>query len=648
MIAVLGLLAALVAPQDTLGLSPRARAMLDRFVPPVNGEVSIATRFSDDTVWLGEQVELVTATWFPRSLRERLRRQPSLRTPALSGLWSSPASTSPELADTRRVSGLVYDLFVSHQTLFPLGAGTIEAPPAVLTYAVPSSSSFFAPEERQSLSSRSARLVVRAIPAALAARLGSGPTARNMRVQWSLPAGSAAAGTPVSVELVVSGEGNVSLWPVPEVAWPATVRVYAEPTEEHIRRPGGMVSGEKRFRFTLVADSAGVVTLPRVRYPHFDPRRVQVVIATAPAVGLAIRPPGSTPDRVAIPASRELRVPLASRLVRDWWPLLLLVAAAPLLVLVIRRRRPVAVSVDRPASLEAELRALLGRPDDATPSRVGVALRRRGATREDAELVRQWLAGVERHRWAAGHPPRPDDTRVAAVLARIRRLGRTTATAVLVAAACTAPLHGQWQEAIERYQANDGVAAEPLFAQVTEQHPASPDAWLDLGAARWLLGDDVGSVAAWLQGLHVAPRDRRLHGALGEVANLPASVRGLAPVVPLSRDELLIVALLAWPLAWLTWRRFRRTARVAAATCLLAGAIAAARTASEARDLGLVRAGAVLRVSPVATAPQLTPVPAWSVARLDRREGGWWLVRLDGNRRGWLPANRLAALSRLD
>ena len=187
MIAAITLLAVL-ASQDTLGLSPRARGMLDRFPPPGEGQVSIATRFSTDTAWLGEQVELVTAAWFPRELRDRLRRPPTLRAPSLGGLWSAQPQSTPILAGTRVVRGVIYDLFVAHQTLFPLSAGLTTSPPAVLTYAVPTSVSFFAPEERQSLSSRAVSLVVRAIPPRAAATLGTGPTARELQLTWRAPA----------------------------------------------------------------------------------------------------------------------------------------------------------------------------------------------------------------------------------------------------------------------------------------------------------------------------------------------------------------------------------------------------------------------------------------------------------------------------
>ena len=185
----LALVAALVMQDTNTALSPRVRAMLDRFPLPRAGEPSVAIRFSRDSVWVGEQVELVTAAWFPRRLRDRLRRQPTIKAPSLSGLWSARNQMLPIPAEARFVGGQMYDLFVSYQTIFPLGPGRIDAPPAVLTYDVPTSTSYFAPEERKTIVSPSARLVARGIPPPLAAALGTGPTAHDLRLVWRGPAG---------------------------------------------------------------------------------------------------------------------------------------------------------------------------------------------------------------------------------------------------------------------------------------------------------------------------------------------------------------------------------------------------------------------------------------------------------------------------
>ncbi len=600
MIVSLLLLASLAAPQDTVvPLSPRAVAMLDRFPPPRGGDVTVSTRFSRDTVWLGEQVELVTATWFRRDLRERLRRQPSLRTPALSGLWSAPASVSPVLAETRRIDGVVYDLYVSHQTLFPLGAGVIEAPPAVLTYAVPSSTSFFAPEERRTVSSSAARLVVREIPAALGARLGSGPTAHGLQLHWEVPNTRITAGTPVTVVLAITGEGNVSLWPTPAISWPDGARIYTEPTDERVRRPGGVVSGEKRFTFTLVFDSTGAVTLPRVRYPYFDPSGARVVVASVAPVTLAVQAAVAV-TRAPVPASRVLHTPVSAVLVRRGWPLLLLLAIGPLALWLVRhRRRPRRGARVAPVgSPEEALRRLLGTAADATPGRVEVALRRRGVDREEATAVRQWLEGLERHRWAANHPSPPDDAAASRVVRRLRDRLPLGLVIVLLLLGAVAPLGAQWNEAISRYRDGDGAGAERLFAESVRTDPASPDGWLDLGAARWMQGDEVGSAAAWLAGLQVAPRDPRLHDALAQVRGVPRGLRQRVPTVPLSRDELVLLALLGWLVAWVAWRRSPRVAWAAATVVVVAGGMAALRSLAGNGE-GLVRPGMSLRLSPI-------------------------------------------------
>jgi hypothetical protein len=649
-IAAFAMLAALSFQDTVPGLSPRARAMLDRFTPPSGGQVSVGTRFSADTVWIGQQLELVTAAWFPRELRDRLRRQPTLRTPSLSGLWSAPNQTTPTLAETRRVNGRVYDLFISHQTLFPLGAGAIEAPPAVLTYAVPASSSFFAPEDRTTLESRVARLYIRPIPASLAARLGSGPTARDIRLQWRLPNQQLVAGTPVTVDLVVSGQGNVTLWPAPEIAWAPNIRVYSEPTEERITRPAGLVSGEKRFRYTLVADSVGVLTLPRVRYPYFDPELVQVRVAMANGVGVAVLPTGSVATRAQVSASRTFQTPIASRIVRTFWPVLVLLALLPFGLAWRYRRRPVVEVAPRALSLEEELRRLVGQSTDAAPGRVSQALRRRGIARHDAALVERWLAEMDRHRWGPAAAPPPDDAVVTQVVNRLRRRRSSRiAWPLLLLLLLGAPRVGaQWDEALSRFADGDGAGASRLFEEVAATNPAASSVWFNIGAARWAAGDDVGSVAAWLQGSKVAPRDPRFRDALEAVPSMPRELHSLAPTIPLSRDELVLLGLVTWLIAAWSWRRRRNLALATGSVMLLALGTAITRTHVESRDQALIRPGATLRVSPVPTAPTLEPADAWSVAVVERQERDWLLVALENGRRGWLPKSQVAPLARLD
>lgn len=624
--------------------------MLDRFPLPRSGEVSIATHFSTDTAWFGQQVELVTAAWFPRELRNRLRHTPNLLPPALSGLWSVQAQANMSMAVTRMAHGQLYDLFVAHQTLFPLGGGKITVPPAVLTYSVPASLSFFAPEQRRTLSSRPATLVIRSVPARLAASLGAGPTARNMRIIWRGVSAPIRAGTPAMVEVTLVGEGNIALWPTPDLVWPAGIRVYPDRTEERPLDVAGRRGGEKRFRFTIVADSEGVLSLPRVRYPYFDPVAADVNVAAVDAVALVVlRGKGTAGLRRVLPISDQDEIPLASQLMaRGRSAVLLLLLLPPAIWLWRRRRRPPPRSRSAPRSPEAEIRDLLGRRGETSPETVVAVLRQRGVPRGDAEGVQQWLAAASRRRYGpTGAQATPPPAPLARVVQRLRGVIRI-ALLLIVGVHMRADAQSV-KDGVARYRGGEYRQAARAFAEATVSNPASVGVWRNLAAAHWLDGDDVAAAGAWLRALALAPRDpvtrAEWHGAGG----IPPEVRDLAPDIPLSRDELVLVALTAWLLAWsMVALRCRRTAIAFGFVAIAAAGATLSRIRAESADRVLLKGGTVLRVSPHPAAPSLGEGATWSLARVQQQRDGWLLVRLDGGRQGWLPVTAVAPLGPLD
>ena len=110
-------------------LSPRLRRLLDRAPPPPRGKAAVDLIVSADTVRVGEQVDVVTAAWFPRDLRLQLRRPPTLQPPVIDGVWSYPQADARAASPaTRNIGGSWYDLFVAHQVVFPLVPGTVVIP----------------------------------------------------------------------------------------------------------------------------------------------------------------------------------------------------------------------------------------------------------------------------------------------------------------------------------------------------------------------------------------------------------------------------------------------------------------------------------------------------------------------------------------
>lgn len=656
MIAI-ALLASLFMQDTNTAVSPRVRAMLDRFPPPPAGLPSIAVRFSRDTVWVGEQVELVTVTWFPRPLRDRLRRLPGITSPSLSGLWSARNQQLPIPVGTRVVGSQLYDMYVSWQTIFPLGGGRIEAPPAVLTYNLPTSTSYFAPEERKTVQSAPAVLVVRPVPAALSGMLGAGPTARNLHLAWRGPVAALHAGSPAIVELVIAGEGNLTLWPVPQISWPPGVHVYPEPTTEHPIAAQGLIAGEKRFRFTVVADSAGVLTMPVVKYPYFDVATAQVQPAMATALSLAMLPRSTAvEERRAPTVTGGTDVPIATMLVRRWLPALVALALLPVVLLGWRhRRRTPAHRTAADTDPEVALRVALGTPVEAGADHVVAALRLRGVPREEAEHIHRWLSAVAR--WRYGSPRRAEIPEPPPALSHaIARLRRRATVAILLLAAV--PLHGQGDDGVARFAGRDYAGAARAFEAVVTAEPLAAGAWRDLGIARWMQHDDVGATAAWLHALGLAPRDRILRDAWNSATGVPSDVRAMAPAMPVSRDELVLLSVAFWLLTWIAAAtRWHRVAWVTGCVCAVALVWSGVRWQAERPGLVLINAVSSLHISPHPATTIIGELPAWSRVRIDRRAPNWVLVggqvAFAGSVgavavHGWIPAAAVAPIGPLD
>ena len=150
---------------------------------------------------MGEQVDVVTAAWFPRDLRLQLRRPPTLQPPVIDGVWSFPQATPSGIAATRSIRGRWYDLFVSHQVVFPLVPGTVDIPRATLKYSTPVAMQFFSQEERFALSSRADTLVVRPLPAAGRPAGFGGAIASALTLDRHVDRATATVGEGVAVEI---------------------------------------------------------------------------------------------------------------------------------------------------------------------------------------------------------------------------------------------------------------------------------------------------------------------------------------------------------------------------------------------------------------------------------------------------------------
>ena len=649
-------------------LSPRLRRLLERARPPSAGQAAVDLIVSADSARVGEQVDVVTAAWFPRDLRLQLRRPPTLQPPVIDGVWSYPQATPAGIAATRNIGGRWYDLFVAHQVVFPLLPGTVAVPRATLKYSTPVALQFFSQEERFALTSRAETLAVAALPPEGRPAGFSGAIGSGLELERRVNPSVARVGEGVAVELSLAGDGNTALWPAPELSWPPGTRAYSDKVEERVGATDGWVGGTKTFRYLVVPDSVGALTLPAVTYAYFDLSERRYLAASLPAASIPVGPGAGTTASTALPPPllRPREASLARRLGRpvpDWVWLAVLIAPPFLLALrgrvrlPRRRRAPLPTGDLRAAEeeLEAVVRTLVPEPDRRTGAGLAAAVRASGA---DAALAARVAAARERllARRYGPEAGAPEDAALAEEVRDLaRRLGgslrgwtaRGAAMVPLVAALWWAQLPAQAPSPEALYEQGSLSAAAEEFAHRASREPAVAAHWYNLGAAHYRLGEDGRARAAWLTARRLAPRSASVVQALRMTPPPDGTSARWSWTPPVAPEELLLLGALGWIAGWLGWTLRPRVRErwlvllVFSAAALLAG-LALRNWLRE--PLGVVLDRATLRLSPHGLAPTVASLESGSAVRILRRSSGWVMVQAPGAQRGWLADGAVAAV----
>lgn len=625
-------------------LGPRVLELLQRAPPPPSGDVAVTLIVSSDAVIAGEQVDIVTAAWFPRELLGRLRRAPTLKQPSIDGMYTAMQSTTAVVAASRLVNGVWYDLYVANQIVFPVAEGEVRVPPAGLSFAVPAGRQYFSEERAYNLTSRERIIRVRPVPPG-----GPGPVARSMSLAYELRPEPARAGEPLRIDLVLSGVGNIALWPRPVVTWPEGSRGYPEAVDDRPMVRSGIVGGLRRFHFVVIADSAGSLALPEVRYNYFDPSEGWREAVARPVV-LPVQPAPSL-DRQR-PAPRLLeREPLGITSLGGGieWLLIGLVVLPPVAFALfeLRRRKRVVVPVERLGAaerLQAAVRALVPYPERRREDELVTALREAGFESDTGEEIARLYYQVAVRRFAPDQDPGQDVERDAErILERWPQRARTAVLAGSLLLALWGTPGAAQTSADSLYAEGRFTAAAALYQQEALNRSASSRRWYAAGAAAWAAGRNAHAASSWLTALRLSPRSSDIRQAWSQVSRLSSDLQSAGRVFPLTPAELLLTAGLVWAGGWVLLILRRRKL----GTTVLALAVLAAITSvwvdrRYETPIAVLARSVRLREAPHGLADETGGAEELTVVRLRERRAGWRLVEPARGGRGWVPATALA------
>jgi hypothetical protein len=670
------------ADRTTSTLSPLARSLLESTPAPVSrraDRVALTMLVPSDTVFAGQQVDLIAAAWVPRELGERMRRPPLLTLVTPEGVWAYPTAASSGVALSRQVNGRWMDLFIAHEVVFPLAPGRVIVPPASVEYALPVTFSFFSREERYALRSDSIAITVLPLPPANPA---TNVVAEKLSLDLQIDPTSTRVGEPVEASITISGIGNVALWPPPEpgLRWPTGFRSYPAQTEMRLDTDAGRIAGSKTFHFLAVPDSSGTFVLPEVRYPYFDATAGRYEVATAGPRALAVAP-GAEPRAARVlppllPARGELPVDSVTRRF-GWQGWLALLLVPPFIALVASRRwrRAPAAAVVSPGReltplgrLEREFLAVLSSHVSDPFARDGdglaQALRAAGVDSAVADHVKRLRDRLR----AARYGPRGlgDAAELAAEIEQVLRvLGATsdphahpagrrprpTFVALLVIGIGFVTVQSppaQTPSAEALFEAGALRAAADSFAARAAREPRDPAHWYNLGATLYRAGADGKATAAWIRAARLAPRDPAIRRALRLLPAPDPVTERLLIVGWGTPAEWGLVAAAGWVLLWLTVAvggRRRVVLAVFGAVAIGASLLAALEWRRRDQPVAVVIAdAAAVRAAPYGGASAPATVPGGGALLVGRGYGPWVEVHRSDGIHGWVLGGEIAGL----
>lgn len=124
-------------------------------------------------------------------------------------------------------------------------------------------------EQQVSLASKPVTITVKPLPAG---KPGSFDGAvGKFTISAMVPKANIAANETVLFQLIVKGQGNLTLVNAPAVQWPPDVEGYESTVKENLDKTVAPINGAKLFEYSFIPKHPGKITIPPVEFSYFDP-----------------------------------------------------------------------------------------------------------------------------------------------------------------------------------------------------------------------------------------------------------------------------------------------------------------------------------------------------------------------------------------
>ncbi len=276
------------------GQSESAESRANRTIE--KDDLLLRLELSKKTVYKGEPIRAILKLYS----RANIAGSESSKMPAFNGFWSQQMDI--EQGPFREtLNGKVYEAYnIAEYLLYPQQGGTLTIEPAELTVVaqvVVQSNRGFDPffggghevyNVRRALKTPEVKVQVKEFPAGAPSSF-SGAVGRYT-ISHHLSSAEVAANSAVTLQLTISGSGNLNFISAPTISLPSSFELYDVKSEEKIdNKPSGSV-GYRRFDYPFIVRAEGEYQIAPIEFTYFDIDKKSYVTLATPPLNIVVLP----------------------------------------------------------------------------------------------------------------------------------------------------------------------------------------------------------------------------------------------------------------------------------------------------------------------------------------------------------------------
>ncbi|MCK9209442.1 MAG: BatD family protein [Ignavibacteriaceae bacterium] len=265
----------------------------------IGDNVFIRAIVDKNSVYQGEQV---TVTY---KLYTRLNIQsPQIsKLPSYQGFWSEEIETSNQISFSREnYDGKLFNVAtLKRAALFPTQTGELSVTPfelkiPVLIQRKRKSNSpfddffndpFFGRTESVEYTAKSNTVKVNVLPLPQTSLSSFTGAVGNYTLQTSIDKKNVKQNEPITLKVMLSGEGNINLLDLPQLQIPNGFEKYEPKISADVSR-SGVISGRKNFELLVIPRVSGSFEIPALQFSFFNPKKKAYMTISSSAYPITV------------------------------------------------------------------------------------------------------------------------------------------------------------------------------------------------------------------------------------------------------------------------------------------------------------------------------------------------------------------------